>query len=176
MAEARGYHLTSIPVQAIVKINEPLLNGDDLLQPLAAQAWSDIKASAKKAGYPLTLISAYRSPEYQRNLFTQRLYAHGVTADQVAAGKADAAVQDTLSHAAVPGYSRHHTGYTVDMWCDDKSTSFLTSSCYRWISVSNYQNAKENGWIPSYPAGTSDQGPEPEPWEYVWVGRSKLTQ
>lgn len=176
MAEARGYHLTSIPIQAIVKINEPRLEGDDLLQPLAAQAWADIKAAAHKDGIPLTLISAYRSPEYQRNLFTQRLYAHGVTAAQVAAAQADVAVQETLSLTAVPGYSRHHTGYTVDMWCEDKSATFLSSSCYRWISAHNYEHAKEYGWIPSYPAGTDEQGPEPEPWEYVWVGRTKLEE
>lgn len=176
MAEARGYHLTVIPVQAIVKINEPRLEGDDLLQPQAAQAWADIKAAARKDGIPLTLISAYRSPEYQRNLFTQRLYAHGVTAAQVAAAQADVAVQQTLSLIAVPGYSRHHTGYTVDMWCEDKSSTFLSSSCYRWISDNNYLHAKENGWIPSYPAGANEQGPEPEPWEYVWVGRDRLTE
>lgn len=176
MAEARGYHLTSIPIQSIVKINEPRLEGDDLLQPLAAQSWFDIKAAAKKAGLPLTLISAYRSPEYQRNLFTSRLYAHGVTATQVAAAQADQAIQDTLTLTALPGYSRHHTGYTVDMWCEDGSATFLSSSCYRWISANNYEHAKEYGWIPSYPADTKEQGPEPEPWEYVWVGSDRLTE
>jgi LAS superfamily LD-carboxypeptidase LdcB len=174
MAEARGYHLTRIPVQAIVKIDEPLLENDNLLQPLAAQSWAEIKAAAHKDGYPLTLISAYRSPEYQRNLFMQRLLAHGVTAIQVAAAQADPAIEDTLHLTAVPGYSRHHTGYTVDMWCDDHSGSFLSSSCYQWISANNYEHAKQYGWIPSYPSGASEQGPEPEPWEYVWVGRDRL--
>lgn len=176
MAEARGYHLTSIPIQAIVKINEPRLDNADLLQPLAAQGWFDIKAAAKKDNVPLTLISAYRSPEYQRDLFTSRLYAHGVTAQQVAAAQADQVVQDTLSLTALPGYSRHHTGYTVDLWCEDGSATFLSSKCYRWVSASNYEHAKEYGWIPSYPSDTKEQGPEPEPWEYVWVGRDRLSE
>lgn len=176
MADARGYMLTSIPVQAIIKINEPRLEGDDLLQPLAAQGWSDLKAAAKKDNIPLTLLSAYRSPEYQRNLFTQRLYALGVTAKQVAAAQADVSVKETLSLTAVPGYSRHHTGYTVDFWCEDGSGRFLSSKCFGWISANNYERVKEYGWIPSYPEGANEQGPEPEPWEYVWVGRNRLTE
>ncbi len=175
-AEARGYRLTSIPVQAVVKINEPRLDNDDLLQPLAAQAWVEIKAAAFKDNVRLSLISAYRSPEYQRNLFMQRLQSQGVTASQIAAARADVAVQNTLRLAALPGYSRHHTGYAVDLWCEDGSLTFLSSSCFQWISANNYQHAKEYGWIPSYPEGADEQGPEPEPWEYVWVGRSRLTE
>ncbi len=176
MAEERGYRLTSIPNQAIMKINEPRLDTDDLLQPLAATSWLGLKESARQAGLPLALISAYRSPQYQRELFTARLFANGVTAIQVAAAQADTAVEQTLSLAALPGYSRHHTGYTIDMWCEDGSATFLSSSCFKWISADNYLHAKEHGWIPSYPEGANEQGPEPEPWEYVWVGRDRLTE
>src|SRR5690606_25521512 len=34
----------------------------------------------------------------------------------------------------------------------------------------NYANAKRFGFIPSYPPDGGKQGPEPEPWEFVWVG------
>lgn len=175
LAESRGYVLTSIPEASIEKINEPRLNGDDLLQPLAAAAWQSLKLSAKKAGVPLSITSAYRSPEYQRKLFMERLTAYGATVAQVAANKADAAVISVLSRAAIPGYSRHHTGYTVDLWCEDGSSAFLASTCFRWISTDNYKIAKQNGWIPSYPEGVDQQGPEPEPWEYIWVGKDLLT-
>lgn len=174
LAEARGYKLTSIPAGAIVKINEPRLDGDDLLQPLAATSWQKLKEAAKKENIPLALISAYRSPEYQKNLFTSRLFAKGVTVRDITTNAADAAINQTLSQAAVPGYSRHHTGYTVDLWCEDGSGQFVYSSCFRWIKANNYQKAKESGWIPSYPEGASEQGPEPEPWEYVWVGTDAL--
>lgn len=170
-AEARGYHLSRIPMGAIVKIkDETRLDSDDLLQPLAAEAWYKIKQAGKSEGYPLTLISAYRSPEYQRAMFIQRIYVSGVTLAQLASGSADATIDSILQITAVPGYSRHHTGYTVDFWCEDGSVTFLTSSCYRWLSADGYQKAMEFGWIPSYPEGASEQGPEPEPWEYVWVG------
>lgn len=175
IAEERGYRMTSMPVSAIQKIDEPRLEGDDLLQPLAAIGWHDLKATAAKDRVPLSIISAYRSPEYQRNLFMQRLLARNVTIPQIAAGQGDTAVESTLEMTAVPGYSRHHTGYTVDLWCEDGSGKFLSSWCYAWISANNYQKAKESGWIPSYPDGVQGQGPEPEPWEYVWVGKDNLT-
>ncbi|MBA3758694.1 D-alanyl-D-alanine carboxypeptidase family protein [Candidatus Saccharibacteria bacterium] len=170
-AEARGYRLSRIPMGAIVKLeNEPRLDGDDLLQALAANAWYKLKDAARRDGFPISLISAYRSPQYQRDLFTQRLFDRGVTAEQLASGAGDSAINAVLEITAVPGFSRHHTGYTVDFWCEDGSTSFLGSSCYKWISADGYRKAMEFGWIPSYPEGASEQGPEPEPWEYVWVG------
>ncbi len=174
MSEARGYKPTPIPQNAIVKINEPRLNGDDLLQPLAAKGWEALKLAAKNDGIGLSVISAYRSPEWQRDLFLSRLFVNGTTAAHVAAGIADNAVNNAITNAAVPGYSRHHTGYTIDLWCEDGSGAFAYSSCFKWINADNYLKAKQSGWIPSYPEGAGLQGPEPEPWEYVWVGTSNL--
>lgn len=170
-AEARGYRLSRIPMGAIIKLeDEPRLDSDDLLQPLAAEAWYKLRDAARREGYPVSLLSAYRSPDYQRDLFLERLYQRGVSVAQLASGAGDAAIDATLEMTAVPGYSRHHTGYTIDLWCEDGSTTFVSSSCYRWISKDGYRKAMEFGWIPSYPEGATEQGPEPEPWEYVWVG------
>lgn len=170
IAEKRGFRLTSIPVTAIQKLNEPRLDllGDDLLQPLAAEAWQSLKTQAKKDSIAIALLSAYRSPEYQRSLFLSRLKA---SPSDIAAGKADQAVETILLMTAPPGYSRHHTGFTIDLWCEDGSGQFVNSSCFRWIKANNYKVAKEHGWIPSYPDGVKLQGPEPEPWEYVWVSK-----
>ncbi len=38
------------------------------------------------------------------------------------------------------------------------------------MAADNYRVAKQFGFIPSYPSGAGAQGPEPEPWEYVYVG------
>lgn len=172
-AEARGYKLSRIPMGAIIKVkNEPRLDDDDLLQPLAADAWYKLKDAARRDGFPISLLSAYRTPKYQQDLFVQRLLDKDVTISQIGRGMADNAIDATLELTAVPGYSRHHTGYTIDLWCEDGSTSFLTSKCYKWISNNQYEKAMEYGWIPSYPDGATEQGPEPEPWEYVWVGNA----
>jgi LAS superfamily LD-carboxypeptidase LdcB len=174
LAEKRGYRLTSIPVSPIEKLNEPRLDSDDLLQPLAAQGWRELKTAAERDQMPISLLSAYRSPEFQRSLFASRLSQAGATVTTVAAGKADAIVESVLTTTAVPGFSRHHTGYTIDLWCEDGSAQFVDSTCFDWISKDNYKIAKETGWIPSYPEGAKLQGPEPEPWEYVWVGQDTL--
>lgn len=170
IAKSRGYEMTSIPISSIVKINETGLEGDDLLQPLAAKSWTSLRSSAKEQNIPLLLVSAYRSPEFQRELFLDRLATFGATAESILSGQSDNAIISVLSQAAIPGFSRHHNGYTIDLWCQDGSGSFLKSSCFKWISDDNYKLAKTNGWIPSYPDGVTKQGPEPEPWEYIWVG------
>jgi LAS superfamily LD-carboxypeptidase LdcB len=53
---------------------------------------------------------------------------------------------------------------------------FEQSVCFGWLSKGNYKNAKSNGWIPSYPDGAKKQGPDPESWEYVWVGKQNLIE
>lgn len=178
IAERRGFTLTGIPVSPLIKTDEPLLQGssDDLMQPLAFTAWKALQKSAKDADIPLELFSAYRSPERQREIFTERLFARGVTTQQIAKGSADTAVDATLAMTALPGYSRHHTGYTADFTCGDGTSIFGASICYQWLKKHNFLQAKEHGWIPSYPEGAGIQGPEPEPWEFVWVGKTKLVQ
>ena len=176
IAEKRGYKLRSVPVAPINKTNEKNLEGDDLLQPLALAGWQDLKARAAADGQPLRLLSGYRSIEYQRQLFIDRLLAAGAYTADIANGLADAKVENVLSNAAPPGYSRHHTGYTIDLACypNGAFVAFKDSPCFSWIKANNYQIAKETGWIPSYPEGADQQGPEPEPWEYVWVGQDAV--
>lgn len=177
LAEERGYRMTSIPVHALVRTQEDAtLDNDDLLQPLAYQGWLSLKAAAKQDNIPLTLYSAYRSPEFQRDLFMGRLLAAGATPERIALGQADAAVKATLEITAVPGYSRHHSGYTADFRCEDGSGNFGASICFSWLNADNYKRAKEHGWIPSYPEEANEQGPEPEPWEYIWVGKDALSE
>lgn len=174
VAEARGFQLTRIPVAPLIKTNEPLLKGesDDLLQPLAYQGWKDIETAAQKDSIPLQLLSAYRSPEWQRDLFMERFAGNGGSA-YVAAHGGEGIINRTLGMTSVPGYSRHHTGYTVDFACEGYAI-FARSPCDDWLQLDNYIHAKNAGWIPSYPKGADEQGPEPEPWEYVWVGRNVL--
>lgn len=178
IAERRGYKLRSIPVAPIVKINESGLEGDDLLQTKAFEGWKELKAAAAKDKVPIRLLSAYRSLEYQRDLFNSRMQTAGVSVDHIVGGNQDISIDQVLSLAAPPGYSRHHIGYTIDLACypNGQFVAFGTSECYKWISTNNYLKAKQNGWVPSYPSGTTDQGPEPEPWEYVWVGKDAVLQ
>lgn len=166
IAFGRGYRLRSAPVAPLTKTAEGFP-----LQEKAIRPWHDMKVAAAKEGVGLGLVSAFRSVEEQRLIFMQRLNATGYTVEEIAAGKADNAVMSVLSTTSVPGTSRHHTGYTIDLKCDNEDfKQFAATRCFEWLSKNNYENAKKFGWIPSYPSGTSEQGPEPEAWEYVWVG------
>lgn len=176
IAESRGYSLRSVPVASIQKADEPRLTvgSDDLLQEKALAAWNDLERAAQDEGIPLRLNSGYRSIESQRELFLQRLSAAGASVATIRSGSADNAVVSVLKQAALPGYSRHHTGYTVDFVCGNGVQSFEVTTCFKWLKADNYLNAKKFGWIPSYPEGVENQGPEPEPWEYVWVSKPAL--
>ncbi len=175
IAEARGYKLSSVPVANIAKTGEPALSDDDLIQPNALIAWRELKAAAEGDGVMLQMTSAYRSVEAQRALFVRRMKSEGVYPESVAAGFVDDLVVNLLTRVAPPGYSRHHTGYTIDLACDGIGLdAFKTTSCYSWLSKNNYENTKKYGWVPSYPDGVSLQGPEPEPWEFIWVSTYSL--
>lgn len=176
IAESRGYAQRSVPVLPIVKTNEPNLANDDLLQPKAYSGWKVLSDMAKKDGISLKLNSGYRSIENQRELFLARLRANGGDTAKIAAGQADDAVVRTLLMTAPPGFSRHHTGYTIDLICEGAGGNFEKTPCFQWISANNYDKAKRAGWVPSYPEGAPDQGPEPESWEYVWVGLNQVTE
>jgi len=176
IATSRGYKLRSVPVLPIVKTNEPGLQDDDLLQPKAYSGWKVLEEMAAKDGIPLKLNSGYRSIDNQRALFLARLRANGGDTARIAAGQADDAVVQTLLMTAPPGYSRHHTGYTIDLLCEGAGTVFEVTKCFEWLSANNYDKAKRAGWVPSYPEGSPNQGPEPESWEYVWVGLSQVSE
>lgn len=169
LAESRGYRLRSSP-------NGPLSSVDG--QPIQAsvvQSWSGLKSAAAAQGLQMSIVSAYRSVENQRSLFLSRLAATGATIDQVAAGNADDKVNYVLITSSIPGYSKHHTGYTIDILCSGwEFENFKNSPCNTWITADNYKAAKENGFIPSYPPAADIQGPDPEAWEYVWVGTEHL--
>jgi LAS superfamily LD-carboxypeptidase LdcB len=165
LAEERGYKLRSAPVSnAFAVVSDP-----------AAEAWKKLSSSAKKDNINLRITEALRSAEDQKAIFLSRL--GNISLSSISEGRADSVVIKVLEKTAPPGYSRHHSGYTIDLACDNQpSIKFEDSVCFDWLNENNYQNAKQNGWIPSYPEGTKMQGPEPESWEYVWVGVDALLE
>jgi len=169
IAEMRGYRLRNSPNVALVDV-------DGLsLQEAVKEPWQKLKAEASKAGIGISITSGYRSVDTQRTLFTNRLSATGVTVSQIATGEADTKINEVLVTTSIPGYSKHHTGYTFDLLCNGFAfEDFKNSSCNTWLSENNYEVAKKYGFIPSYPPQADDQGPIPEAWEYIYVGTDLL--
>ena len=173
MAEKRGYVRRSAPVQNTFREVEPNM----LLQERASEPWQQMKERAKTDGLNIYLTAAYRSAKEQRSIFIERISAIGLTESLIQSGLYNSELDGILATTAIPGYSRHHTGYTVDIGCgNEPAIAFELSVCFDWLSANNYKNAKTYGWIPSYPEGAGQQGPEPETWEYVWVGIDALTE
>lgn len=171
IAESRGYKLRSSPSSELSSVD------GYPVQQSVVQSWLNLKAAAAASGYQISIVSSYRSVEHQRSLFLSRLSATGATIDQVAQGLADDKVDYVLVTSSIPGYSKHHTGYTLDILCAGWGfENFKNSPCNTWISADNFKVAKENGFIPSYPPDADAQGPDPEAWEYVWVGTDLLYQ
>lgn len=168
-AEARGYSLR--------RVASGLLNEVDgiRVQELLIQDWRELKKEAQDNGINLQIVSGYRSIEDQRALFVDRFRQLGLTDEAVLSGIADSQLDALLAVTAPPGYSRHHSGYTIDFE-DPAFAYFAGSTADTWLQADNYAAAKKHGFIPSYPDGATRQGPDPEPWEYVWVGTNVTHQ
>lgn len=124
----------------------------------------------------LHLVSAYRSFEDQERLFLNRLGIDESELTSIPNGQYDDHLLNVLKNTAIPGYSKHHSGYALDFACSDDYIvyEFAESECYRWMSDQNFEAIKTFGFIPSYPEEVAYQGPDPEAWEYVWVGVDSL--
>ena len=101
LGEARGYTRRPEPVQSLVWV-------DGIpLQPDASAAWERLQAAARADGQTLILTSGYRSGSHQASLMLGKLTGYN-----------DASIEAVLDIIAVPGYSKHHTGYALDMVSD----------------------------------------------------------
>ena len=136
-----------------------------LLQAQAAQAYLELKAAAAEAGHQIHVSSAFRDHDTQRQIFLNHSSEPYTDED----------VNTVLKLRSIPGYSKHHTGYTVDLGEGSLTLqTFINSESYTWLAADNYLNAKKHGWIPSYPPDASNQGPDPKPWELNYVGKEYL--
>ncbi len=158
IAVMRGYQRQAEP-------SGPLATADGrLLQAEAAIAWEALQASAAAAGHSISLTSAHRSSDRQAEIWNER-----------SVGTSDSDIDTLLEMVAAPGYSKHHTGYAIDLRSGAAVLgAFGDTPAYAWLSADNFANAKAHGWLPSYPDGVESQGPNPEPWEFVWVGTKNI--
>ena len=127
-----------------------------LLDAEAFAAWSAMRAAALAEGIHLQIVSAYRSIEYQKQLFLRKL-ARG---DRIT---------DILQVNAAPGYSEHHSGCALDISTPGFAhleTEFERSPAFTWL----LEHAEKFGFQLSFPRG-NPYGVQYEPWH--WCYRSK---
>ncbi|MGF1665959.1 MAG: D-alanyl-D-alanine carboxypeptidase family protein [Acidimicrobiia bacterium] len=159
LAEDRGYRRRPLPAGTLGQADGVLM------QAAMAFGWEALQSAARAAGVSIQAVSGYRSHADQVAVFVGKLRGTG-----------DSAIATRLRTAAAPGYSKHHTGYAVDVTAPGAQFyGFGGTAAWRWLSADNAEAAKRNGFIPSYPSGASAQGPIPEPWEWVYVGVDVVT-
>lgn len=118
-------------------------------------AWLSMRDAAAGQDIELQLVSAYRSLEYQKQLFLKKLDA-GQTLDEI------------LAVIAAPGYSEHHSGRALDLTCPDSAcleTSFEDTEAFAWLK----RHAGSFYFRLSFPRGNS-QGFLYEPWHWYFEG------
>lgn len=122
-----------------------------------AEAWRSMVTAAHKEGVGLVPISGHRTKTYQKNLFDRAQKRYG-------------SAQAAARWVAPPGFSEHHTGYTLDLGDEsrpetDVETSFEGTPAFAWLQ----NNAATFGFELSFPKG-NPQGVSHEPWHWRYVG------
>lgn len=124
---------------------------DFYMTPDTAEAWKRMQAAAACEGVTITLISAFRSYDYQVGLIKKKLTG-GRTIDEV------------LTFLAPPGCSEHHTGRALDLGtpgCPPVDEAFEKTAAFQWLT----KNAEAFGFVMSYPR-KNQQGYIYEPWHW----------
>lgn len=130
--------------------------GEFQIDASCADALEKMFQAAKKAGYSVKINDAYRSREYQQEIWDKRKAQYikeGMTPEE-----ADAEVGRQVS---VPGTSEHQTGLAVDIGS--------TKDGHLWLA----EHSWEYGFILRYPDGKKEiTGIEFEPWHFRYVGKT----
>lgn len=127
-----------------------------LLAGVAYEKYAQMSDAAKADGLSMKVISAYRTEDYQRNLYNNKVRTTGkINAD---------------NYSARPGHSEHQTGLAVDI-SSTKGTFEYTAE-FKWLQ----KHAHEYGFILRYPKGKEwITGYSYEPWHYRYVGTDVAT-
>lgn len=142
----------------LVSMERKYTNGAQnyLLAGVANEMYAKMADAARSDGISMYVVSAYRTENYQRSLYNNKVRSGGkVYAD---------------NYSARPGHSEHQTGLAVDI--NSTYVSFENSAAYRWLQ----KHAHEYGFIMRYPKGKEwITGYAYEPWHYRYVGIDAAT-
>lgn len=125
------------------------------LRKEAKENFEKLSSDAKKIGYSIIAVSAYRDYDYQENLFNNYVKEKGENY--------------ALKCSAKAGHSEHQTGLSVDvMGSNNDYDQFEKSKEFDWMKNNSYKY----GFILRYPKGKKYiTGFKYEPWHYRYVGK-----
>ena len=139
----------------LIKLDLKHSNDEKYLKKEAALAFYQLSSDAKKLGYRIIVVSAYRSYTYQEKLFDYYVKEKGINY--------------ALNCSAKAGHSEHQTGLAIDVEGSNFDYDlFSESKEFVWMR----DNAHKYGFILRYPKGKEDiTGFKYEPWHYRYVGK-----
>lgn len=115
---------------------------------------------AKSQGIYPEIVSAYRTNDEQKELFTNK-----ITKYKNEGYSEEEATQLTLGWVALPGTSEHQVGLALDINADASMNT--NDEVYSWL----YENSYKYGFIMRYAEDKIDKtGIQYEPWHYRYVG------
>jgi len=137
----------------LVETESDVFGRQPQLDAEAFAAWTAMKTAASQQGVALQIVSAFRSFDYQKELFLRKL-ARGDSLEAI------------LEVNAAPGFSEHHSGCALDIGTPDwphLEESFESSPAFAWLQA----NAGRFGFHMSFPRGNA-AGVVYEPWHWCY--------
>lgn len=126
--------------------------GKEYLTKEAKEAFDKLCNATKEAGLSLGTTSAYRSYQDQENTYNYYLKNNGE--------------EYAKKYAALPGFSEHQTGLSIDVKSTTASPFKITKE-YKWMM----ENAYKYGFILRYPENKDNiTGFNSETWHFRYVG------
>lgn len=150
-------------LQNLQTLGLPTTKDDLQLRNESAQAAQALFDAADEDDIQLSVVSAYRSYDYQVGTYQHWVNQQGkAAADQV---------------SARPGYSEHQTGLAMDVVGSDGACTlqvcFEDTEAGRWVA----EHAVTHGWVLRYPKDAeATTGYSYEPWHLRYVGVEAATQ
>jgi D-alanyl-D-alanine carboxypeptidase len=149
------------------------LNWDFQVDARIKDAFEKLSDAASASGNPITVVSAYRSVQTQRETIEANIQ-NNMSANGWSKEKA---TEETMKLMTEPGHSEHNTGLAVDIvgvnYYQNTSPENLLVDSYAndpsaiWLD----KNSWKYGFILRYPKGAeSITGIDFEPWHFRYVG------
>ena len=136
----------------LVNAGLDVFNREQFLLADVEKRWRVMRKAAQRDFIELSLVSCFRSVDYQKELIEKKL-ANGQN------------IEDILRVSAAPGHSEHHTGGAIDVGtsgCEHLSEAFEETVAFQWLST----NAERYGFQLSYPKNNGT-GIAYEPWHWA---------
>lgn len=136
----------------LVSAGLDVFNREQFLLADVEKRWRVMRKAAQRDFVELSLVSCFRSVDYQKGLIEKKL-ANGQS------------IEDILKVSAAPGHSEHHTACAIDVGtsgCEHLSEAFEETMAYQWLTV----NAERYGFHASYPKN-NPTGIAYEPWHWA---------